>query len=105
MYVISFYVPEVDKEKVKNAMFRANAGRVGNYVSCSFEVEGIGQFCPLIGSSPHIGSVGKLETVKEYKVEMVCKDEYIEDVIRAMKKAHPYEEVAFNVIKLHNISL
>ncbi len=105
MYLISFYVPPSDKEKVKEAMFRANAGRMGRYGSCSFELKGTGQFCPLSGSKPHIGSEGKLEKLEEYKVEMVCEDEHVEGVIKAMKEAHPYEEVAFSVIKTCNENL
>ena len=105
MYLISFYVPSSDKEKVKDAMFRANAGRVGRYGSCSFELKGTGQFCPLSGSSPYIGSEGKIEKVEEYRVEMVCEDEYIDGVIKAMKASHPYEEVAFSVLKMCNENL
>ena len=86
MYKICFFVPKAEKEVVKNAMFLVGAGRIGNYDSCSFETLGLGQFKPLEGSNPFKGDQDKLELVEEYKVEMVCEAQYIEDVISAMKK-------------------
>lgn len=103
MFHISFYVPEEYKEKVKEAMFDAGAGRIGNYEKCSFEYSGLGQFRPLTGSNPFIGKQGKIETVKEVKVELVCEKESLESSIRALKKAHPYETPAYYVIEVLNI--
>lgn len=100
MYKIYVFIPETHLEKVKSAMFKANGGRIGNYDCCSFEVEGEGQFRPLDGSSPYLGKVGAVEKVKEYKVEMVCLDQDLENIIQEMKKAHPYEEPAYDIIKL-----
>jgi hypothetical protein len=99
MFHISFYVPIHDADKVKNAMFQAGAGKIGNYDSCSFEMKGMGQFRPLTGSNPAVGSQGLLEHVEELKVEMVCDDQYIKDVVAALKKSHPYETPAYYVIK------
>ncbi len=99
MIHISFYVPVKDADKVKAAMFQAGAGRIGNYDSCSFEMKGIGQFRPLPGSKPTIGSECKLETVEELKVDMVCEDAVIREVIDALKKSHPYETPAYYAIK------
>ena len=99
MFHISFYVPVNDAEKVKNAMFQAGAGKIGNYDSCSFEILGKGQFRPLSGSNPTIGSQGSIETVDELKVEMVCADHLIKDVVAALKKSHPYETPAYYVTK------
>ncbi len=100
MYLISFYVPSEHKEEVKDAMFRAKAGKIGQYESCSFETKGKGQFKPLKNSNPHVGKIEQISKVDEFKVEMVCEKKYIQDVIAAMKTAHPYEEVAYSVIKL-----
>lgn len=102
MYQISFYVPEKDAETVKNAMFDAGAGHIGNYDRCSWQIAGQGQFRPLPGSQPSIGHLGAIETVAEYKVEMVCRDAVLKAVIAAMKQAHPYEEVAYQVVMLQN---
>ena len=100
MYKICVYVPENYVEKVKTALFGAGAGRMGNYNSCCWQTDGIGQFRPLAGSNPTIGSVGKIEQVKETKIELVCADGLVESAIQAMKVAHPYEEPAFDVWEL-----
>lgn len=100
MYKITVYVPVSHLEPVKAALFVAGAGRVGNYEACAWQVEGQGQFRPLAGSKPFIGAEGELETVAEYKVELVCAAAEIHAAIAALKQAHPYEEPAYDVIKL-----
>lgn len=100
MYKICFYVPTTYSEAVKNAMFAAGAGKIGNYSCCAWQVEGEGQFMPLEGSNAFIGERDKLEKVSEFKIEMICPDEYIKDVIAALKKSHPYEQPAYFVIRL-----
>jgi hypothetical protein len=103
MMHISLYVPQENAREVKAAMFAAGGGRIGNYDCCSFDIEGIGQFRPKAGSHPHLGSLNQLEQVREVKVEMVCEEQLINDVIAAMKLAHPYETPAYYVIKTLNI--
>lgn len=100
MYKVSFFVPHLNAEIVKEAMFAAGAGRIGCYERCCFEVAGIGQFSALAGANPSLGSIGKLEKVNELKIEMVCDDNFIRDVIVALKKNHPYEMPAYDIIKL-----
>lgn len=100
MYKLVFFVPETHLEPVKSAVFAAGAGHMGNYDSCCWQVAGTGQFRPLKGSEPYIGSVDVLEKVTEFKVETVCKDDCIKEVIVALLKAHPYEEPAFDVWRL-----
>lgn len=97
MYKICVYIPLSHLEAVKNAMFAAGAGKVGNYSSCAWQVLGEGQFMPLSGSHAYIGAESHLERVSEYKVEMICEDSPIKDVIAALKAAHPYEEPAYQV--------
>lgn len=104
LFRVEVYVPETDLERVKTAMFDAGAGRVGDYDCCAWQSAGQGQFRPLQGSNPHLGEHGKVETVAEYKVEMVCQQALLDEVLRAMKQAHPYEEVAHAVIALANES-
>ena len=99
MYHIAFYVPEDHAEKVKESMFAAGAGRLGNYEKCSFEYKGFGQFKPLPGARPFIGSEGELETVSEIKIEMVCLKENLQEAIAALKRTHPYETPAYYVIE------
>ena len=99
MYHIAFYVPETHAEKVKESMFQAGAGSIGNYEKCSFEYSGLGQFKPLAGATPFIGSEGELEKVKELKIEMVCVSENLSAAIAALKISHPYETPAYYVTK------
>lgn len=103
MYKLSFFVPEESLEVVKEAVFAAGAGRIGDYDCCSWQVKGIGQFRPLSGSQPYIGTQGQVEQVDEWKVEMVCGDDCIKPAVAALKAAHPYEEVAYDVWQLADI--
>ena len=100
MYKICVYVPEKHVENVKQALFDAGAGRIGNYDRCCWQTEGIGQFRPLENSNPAIGSLNEVEQVRETKIELVCADELVKQAIQAMKESHPYEEPAFDVWKL-----
>lgn len=100
MYKLAFFVPREDAERVKEAVFASGAGRIGDYEACCFQTPGTGQFRPLAGADPYIGTVGELETVEELKVELVCEDDLIHQAVAALKLAHPYEEPAFDVWKL-----
>lgn len=99
MYRINFYVPASHLEAVKDALFEAGAGSIGDYQRCSWQVAGEGQFLPGTASNPSIGRVGQLERVAEYKVEMVCQPRCIRAAIAALKAAHPYEEPAWDVVE------
>ncbi len=98
VYKLCFYVPETHLEPVKAAVFAAGAGRVGAYDCCCWEVLGQGQFRPLPGSAPFIGSAGEISQVREYRVELVCETQFIRAVVDALKEAHPYEEPAYDVM-------
>lgn len=104
MFKLCFYVPESHLEKVKSALFEVGAGKVGNYDLCCWQVLGEGQFRPLSGSSPMIGQHNKLELVSEYRVEMVCADHLFNRVVQQLRDAHPYEEPAFDLIKVLDVS-
>lgn len=99
MLSLIFYVPDSHLEKVKTAIFAAGAGRIGNYDQCCWQTIGQGQFRPLAGSDPHLGKAGRLESVDEWKVEVVCEADRIETVVSALKQAHPYETPAYLVLK------
>ncbi|AMM93896.1 Nif3-like dinuclear metal center hexameric protein [Peribacillus simplex] len=96
------YVPKTDEQKVREALGKAGAGSIGNYSQCSFSVEGTGRFVPGEGSEPEIGSQGKLEAVAEMRVETIFPENIEKKVLSAMIKAHPYEEVAYDIYKLEN---
>jgi len=103
MYKIGIFIPASHLEPVKQAMFAAGAGRIGLYDCCAWQTLGQGQFRALQGSNPFIGNQGVIETVEEYRVEMVCEDKFIKDVVTAMKQAHPYETPAYDVWQLTDI--
>lgn len=100
MYKLVFFVPETHLEVVKTALFTAGAGRTKQYDSCAWQTLGQGQFRPLPGSRPFIGILHQLTQVAEYRVEMVCADEYLAAAVIALRQHHPYEEPAFDVWRL-----
>ncbi len=100
MYKICVYVPENSVEKVKQALFDVGAGRMGDYDSCCWQTAGSGQFRPLEGSNPAIGSLDEVESVREVKIELVCEDDLVKVAVQAIRDSHPYEVPAFDVWKL-----
>ena len=94
------FVPESHADIVRKAMGNAGAGQVGDYKFCSFSAKGVGRFIPLEDAHPAIGTVGKLEEVTEERIETVCYKKDLEKIISAIKKVHPYEEVALDVYPL-----
>ena len=102
MYKLNYYVPTKAKEKTKKALFGIGVGKFDNYEHCAFEILGRGQFKPIGSANPYIGKTGTLEYVEEYKVEMICRDDLIKKAVEVLKEAHPYEEVAYEVIRLED---
>lgn len=103
MYKLSFYVPESHLEALKNALFAKGAGRYRLYDQCCWQVLGEGQFRPLENSRPYLGKTRQLEKVGEYKVEMICVDEAIKEVVQTLLNIHPYEEPAYEIYKILTI--
>lgn len=101
VYQLIFYVPVTHLEQVKSAVFSAGAGKYQDYDSCCWQTMGSGQFRPLDGSNPFIGKQGQIEKVDEYKVETTCKDEVLQDVIKALIESHPYEEPAYSYFEVN----
>jgi structural hemagglutinin/hemolysin toxin protein RtxA len=97
-YLICFYVPESHCEIVKEALFSKGAGDFGNYDKACWQTLGTGQYRPLEGATPHIGTVAQLETLPEYKVEIICPKEKLTSCIQALIEAHPYEVPAYQII-------
>jgi structural hemagglutinin/hemolysin toxin protein RtxA len=102
MYKICFYSPADQAEIIKNALFAAGAGQIGNYARCAWQSVGEGQFMGLKHSDPFIGEANRLEKVTELKVELVCEEKYIHAAIDALKKNHPYETPAYQVIRVED---
>ena len=88
------FVPDTHLNEVREALFAAGAGDIGNYSNCSFSSNGVGTFQPLEGSNPYSGSFGKLAKEKESRLEVIVPSHSLSSVVRAMKTAHPYEQVA-----------
>lgn len=95
-FFLAVYVPESHRNSLKQALFQAGAGKIGNYDSCCWETEGTGQFRPLPGSHPFLGTQDRVEHTPEWKIELVVPADRIEAVIAALKRAHPYETPAFH---------
>lgn len=100
MLALVVYVPESHAEELKAALFSKGAGRYANYDCCAWQVAGTGQFRPLDGSNPFIGSQGEIEKVPEMRIEMIVSDECIHEVIDELKKVHPYEEPAYTITRI-----
>lgn len=100
---IVVFVPESHTNVVREAIGRAGAGKIGNYTYCSFSSKGIGRFKPEEGAHPNIGEIGKFESVTEERIEAVCERNKVVDVINAIKKVHPYEEIALDIYPLEEI--
>ncbi|MGX9792290.1 Nif3-like dinuclear metal center hexameric protein [Mycobacterium sp. MMS18-G62] len=94
------FVPAGDAESVREAMFGAGAGHIGDYSHCSWSVSGTGQFLPHDGASPTIGKVGSVERVSEDRLEMIAPSRLRAHVLAALRGAHPYEEPAFDIYSL-----
>ena len=102
-YKIVVYVAAEHADKLREAMGNAGAGKIGNYTFCTFTSKGVGRFKPENGASPTIGEVGRLESVEEERIETVCQEESLKEVLRAIKEAHPYEESAADVYSIEVI--
>ncbi len=96
------YCPEKDSPSVKAALFEAGAGSIGNYDECSFSAPGTGTFRGNEHSNPSIGSRGKREMVNEERIEVIFESRRQQTLLQALKSAHPYEEVAFDIYSLDN---
>lgn len=94
------FIPEDHVDKVRQALFQAGAGWIGQYSHCSFNIQGTGTFVPEAGSDPFIGKQGKLEEVREVRLETIIPQSIERRAIQAMLKAHPYEEVAYDLYQL-----
>jgi dinuclear metal center YbgI/SA1388 family protein len=102
LYKLSVFVPAEHHESVSAAIFAAGAGTIGNYAECQFFTEGTGTFKPLAGADPFSGKVDELSKDKELKAEYLVSSHRLKSVLKAMEKAHPYEEVAHDIVPLAN---
>src|SRR5690625_2319087 len=102
LYKLAVYVPLTHVDAVRNALSNAGAGHIGNYSHCTFQTEGQGTFKPLEGTDPFIGTQNTLEKVQEVKVETIVEASKLTAATKSMIRAHPYEEVAYDIYPLQN---
>ena len=96
------FVPVDKAEQVRNALFAAGGGQIGNYHECSFNVQGKGTFTGQDGAKPYVGEINKRHYEEEIKIEVIFPSYLETTLISALKKAHPYEEVAYDIVNLSN---
>lgn len=99
---LQFYVPKGQEESVRKALHEAGAGNIGEYSSCSFQSPGEGRFTASAHANPFLGTAEQEEVVEELKVEMIFPNHLEGKILEVLKKSHPYEEVAYSVIRLDN---
>src|SRR5205823_1903118 len=91
------FVPDADLARVSDALFAAGAGHIGQYSQCSFRLHGTGTFYGSEASNPTVGRKGQREEVSEWRLEVVCPEAVVPAAVAALRKAHSYEEPAFDV--------
>ncbi|WP_223591345.1 Nif3-like dinuclear metal center hexameric protein [Neobacillus bataviensis] len=96
------FVPVSHADTIREVLGEAGAGNIGNYSHCSFSADGTGRFMPGVNTNPYFGHTGQLEAVDEVRIETIVPEPLLKKTITAMIKAHPYEEVAYDVYPLEN---
>lgn len=99
---ISTFVPKIHAQRVRDAMFEAGAGYIGNYDSCSFNMEGYGSFKANDNANPFVGKLNEIHYETEIKIEVILPEHIKNKVLSALIKAHPYEEPAFDIYPILN---
>lgn len=100
---LNTYTPKSNEAKLKQALFKANAGSIGNYDQCSFNVYGNGTFRANKNANPTLGKIGKLHTEEEVKISVIFESKDQNRIVNTLHKNHPYEEVAYEIISTENI--
>ena len=102
LYKLVVYVPKTHEEEVRESLGKSKAGYIGNYSYCTFNIDGMGTFKPENNATPFIGTIGEIEKVDEVRIETIVQKSLLHNTINAMIKAHPYEEVAYDIYRLEN---
>lgn len=91
------FVPTTHADQVRQAMGEAGAGQIGNYSFCSFSVKGTGRFKPNTAATPAVGERNVVNEVIEERIEVTCRKDKVDAVVKAIKQVHPYEEVVIDI--------
>jgi hypothetical protein len=94
---IVVFAPLEHADRIREALGKAGAGKIGKYSFCTFSSVGTGRFLPMEGAHPAVGRVGQSEEVQEERIETVCERSILKDVLKAINEVHPYEEPAIDV--------
>ena len=99
-YKVIVYVPHDYADAVREAIASAGGGTLGKYTHCTFTSTGIGRSKPMEGANPHIGTIGQVEEIPEERIEVTCDEGVVGGVVSAIKRIHPYDEIAMDVYQL-----
>ncbi|AEM71131.1 NGG1p interacting factor 3 protein, NIF3 [Allomuricauda ruestringensis DSM 13258] len=99
---LTTYAPSADADNIKLALFTAGAGEIGKYSNCSYSLEGTGSFKAGNGANPAVGKIGEVHFEKETQINVIYSFEKEKSILKALFDAHPYEEVAYEVLTLEN---
>ena len=100
-FKIVVFAPKDSVDDLIDAMSKTGAGNIGAYTHCAFITKGQGNWFSTEESNPTVGAKGQMSRETEYKIEMVCPEDKIKDVIKAVKRVHPYEQAAIDIYELH----
>lgn len=95
------FAPESHADQIRTAAAKVGAGKIGKYSDCSFSVKGTARFLPEKGSEPWTGKENQLEEVIEERIEMLCEEIYLEQVLKEISRVHPYEEPAIDIYPVY----
>jgi len=98
-YKLVTFVPDASASDLRSALAAAGAGTIGNYEECSFTLAGTGSYRPMGGARPLVGEIGRLEEVNEIRLEMRVAEDRIDKVLQALRRNHPYDEVACDLFR------
>jgi dinuclear metal center YbgI/SA1388 family protein len=104
LFKLTVNVPKSEAENIRNQLFKSGAGNIGNYSECSFSIPGMGTFTGNADSNPTIGEKNKRQYEPEEKLEVIVEDWQLNKVFAELKKAHIYEEIAYEIIPLKNVN-
>lgn len=102
LYKLAVYVPRDNQQEIRDVLAKNDAGHIGDYSHCTFNIDGVGTFKPQEGANPYLGEIGTVEKAQEVKIETIVEESKLNRVIAEVIKAHPYEEVAYDVYELKN---
>lgn len=102
LFKLQIYVPNENVDEFHSALTKAGAGKIGNYSECSFRLKGTGTFTPMEGSNPILGEIGIPENIEETQLSYLIDSMQVNEILTIMNEAHPYEEVAYEIIPIGN---